>query len=88
MTGVQSSNEAQFRKAVFAIAAIATCAYAGWLGQATLSIGDRLTRIETRIDENRDERQGQVADIRARLQRLEGDVYYSTRAVPGSRETR
>ena len=71
--------DGNFRKAVYGVAAIASCAYAGWLGNTILGVGDRLVRIETQIDANRVDRQAQDADIRARLQRLEGDVYFSDR---------
>lgn len=37
--------------------------------------GDRLTKIETTITENRMERQGQIQDLRDRIERLEIRVY-------------
>jgi hypothetical protein len=77
-----TANEYSFRKAVYGVAALASCVYAGWLGNAMLGVGDRLVRIETQIHENREERQGQISDLRARLQRLEGDVYYAPQGRP------
>jgi hypothetical protein len=67
-----------FRQIVYGIMAAATLAYAGWAGFQINSINDRLTRIETTMTENKQERQGQVDDIRRRLDRVEIRVYRGT----------
>ncbi len=72
---MSEETETSFRKLVYTISAAATLAYAGWLGSAMIGVRDRLTGIETTISENREERQGQVLDLRSRIQRLESDLY-------------
>lgn len=69
-----NGNEAgfdNFRQIVYGICAAATMAYAAWAGVQINSVNDRLTRIETRMDENRNERVTQNDFINKRLERLE-----------------
>lgn len=49
----------------------------GIIGIVTMlgGMGDRLTAIETVINENRQDRERQVGNLERRIERIEGDLY-------------
>lgn len=57
------------------VGAALTCAlsFIAWLGVSVNAMADRLTAIEVTMRENKEERLQQIADLRARVGRLEDE---------------
>lgn len=59
--------------------AVAFIGFQAWLANALIDgqsiTSDRLTKIETTMAENREERQATDRDLRTRLERIERDFY-------------
>lgn len=68
-------NDSKTLQMVLGALFVAFLAFQGWLADSVSDMKNRLTKIETSIDQNREERQAQVNDLRDRISRLEAQVY-------------
>ncbi len=64
------------------LAVAALLAFLSWVGASVSDMNTRLTRLDATIAEGRAERQEQVADLRARMSRVEQEVFRSIRERP------
>jgi hypothetical protein len=62
-----------FRTLVVGAALTCSLSFMAWLGISVNGMADRLTTIEVTMRENRAEREAQIADLRARVGRLEDE---------------
>jgi hypothetical protein len=70
----------RFKPAVYSVATAATLGFLGWVGLSVNGMSDRLTTIEVTMRENKAEREAQIADLRARVGRLEDERAFRNRS--------
>jgi hypothetical protein len=76
----EDGSSDRFRQLVYGVAGAASLTFLGWVGLSVNGMAERLTTIEVTMRENKAEREAQIADLRARVGRLEDERAYRNRS--------